>query len=108
MEGADLVEIFFVTELFAALHQVSFDDERRGVGESADFGEPLVFERRGADDDDRLNHPLAAQEFGGGDGLDGLAEAHLVGVDGASVGECESDAVGLVGMECGAKQSVEV
>ena len=61
-----------------------------------DFASPVELQRRGAHDEDNA---LWASCLHGDDGLAGLAQAHVVGEDGALLGQQECDAVGLVGIQ---------
>lgn len=67
------------------------------VGEAADLFLPLGLERGGGYDEHAGGAAEAVEEGAGGDGLDGLAEAHLVGEEGPFLeGEVEH-ALALVG-----------
>ena len=47
----------------------------REIGEFPDLLFPIGFQRSGAGDENTLNVPELAQDLGGSDGLNGLAEA---------------------------------
>ena len=83
------------------LRRRSLDDLRGQPGEPLDLPRPLVLER-GRADDQHPPHPLVlAQPGGRGDGLQGLAQAHVVGQQGpAGAGE-KGHALDLVGIEGG-------
>jgi hypothetical protein len=75
------------------------DDPRRQAGEAGDLLLPLPLERGWADDEHALDAAQAPEELAGGDGLDGLAEAHLVRQQGP-LGEGQMEhALPLVGIE---------
>ena len=59
--------------------QRTLDDQRRAAGEPGDLFAPLMLERGGADDQRALDPRRARQDLGCGDGLDRLAQAHVVG-----------------------------
>ncbi len=75
------------------------DDLRRPAGEALDLALPLVLERGGADDEDALDAEEAGHDLGGGEGLDGLAEAHLVADQAAAGPRGEQGAFLLVVVE---------
>ena len=52
-------------------------------GELPDLFLPLGLERGGGDDEDALRFSELVEQGAGGDGLDGLAEAHFIGEQGA-------------------------
>ena len=56
-----------------------FDDQGLAVGEPLDLLLPLVLQRRRRDDQHALNAGNPGEDLGGGDGLDGLAQPHVVG-----------------------------
>ena len=72
------------------------------AGELADLAGPLVFEGGRADHQDALHLRLPVQPSRGGDGLEGLAQAHVVRQQGAAVGHQEGDALDLIRVEPGA------
>ena len=75
------------------------DELKRQIGEPLDLLLPLGLERSGRDDEHALRLAQAVQQRAGGDGLDRLAEAHLVGEQGA-FGECQvQHAFALIGKE---------
>ena len=57
----------------------SFHNSYRRFGETFYFFLPLVFERSGAHYHDRAYYIAEFHEFGGSEGLYGLAESHFVG-----------------------------
>jgi len=61
------------------------DEARRPIREARDLLLPFRFDRSGGDDKHALDALRPRQNFAGGDGLDGLAEAHLVGQERALV-----------------------
>ena len=72
----------------------AFDDQDRAAGAIAgDFARPVALHRRGADDEVRAAGCGMAQRH---DRLPRLAEAHVVGEDGAAAAEQERDAFNLV------------
>ena len=72
---------------------------RRAVGETCDLLLPLRLERGRAHHQHALDALAAGQELAGGDRLDGLAEAHLVGQQGP-LAECEMQhAFALIGQQ---------
>ena len=72
------------------------DDLDGAVAEALDLALPLVLERGRADDQDALDAEEPGHDLGGGDGLDGLAQAHLVADQAAAGPRGEQDALALV------------
>ena len=92
-----------------ALAAKSGDHHGRTLRETGDLPLPLVLQRRGADDEHPLDAQLPGHDLRSGNGLDRLAEAHLV-ADQAAARACgEQRAFALVvvkvcfdeGSECG-------
>jgi hypothetical protein len=76
---------------------VAVNEAEGEVGEAADLLLPLGLQGGGGDDEHAGGATEVVQEGAGGDGLDGFAEAHLVGEEGAfGEGEVEH-ALALVG-----------
>src|SRR5207248_2070175 len=76
-------------------------------GGALDLALPLVFERGGADDEDALDAEVAGHDFGGGQGLDGLAKAHLVADEAAAGTGGEQDRLALVVVKFDPQQVLE-
>ena len=77
-------------------------------GESRDLALPLVLQRRGAHHQHLAHAEVPRQQLGRGDGLHGLAQAHLVADQqpaGAGGTQC---AFGLVGVQPGAQQLLQL
>ena len=64
-----------------------------------DLAAPLGFDRRGADDEDLADARFPREQLGNADGLNGLAEPHVIGEDRAPGSRREGDAVQLVRQE---------
>ena len=83
-------------------------DDLAGASAAAfDLALPLVLERGGADDEDAFDAEVLGHDLGGGDGLDGLAEAHLVADEAAAGAGGEEDALALVVVERDLEQVLE-
>ena len=74
----DLEERLRVGEGRHACRLEAADDLGGAAGEPFDFALPLMLERRRADDEHALDAEEPGHDLGGGDGLDRLAQAHLV------------------------------
>ena len=70
----------------------------------ADLAPPVQLERCRADDEDR---PVRRRDLHGGDRLAGLAEAHVVAEDGASLRNEECHAVGLMRVQQTRRQATD-
>ena len=75
------------------------DELTVAVGEAMDFVPPLRFHRRGADDQHFGNAGFAREQLRHADGLDGFAQSHVVGQNGAAGSGGEGDAVELIGQQ---------
>ena len=69
------------------------------AGEARDLALPLVLERGRADDQHALDAEVPGHDLRGGDGLDGLAQAHLVADQAAAGAGGEQRALALVVVE---------
>ncbi len=88
-----------VVILFKSLLGRSHDQLRIAIAETADFAEPLRFERSRTDHQ-HTSHPChACQQLGHADPLDRLAQSHIVGQHGAPRTDSERDAIQLVGQQ---------
>ena len=75
------------------------DDALGEGGECRDLVFPFAFEGGGGDDEDAFCFSEMMEEGAGGDGLDGFAETHFIGKQGA-LAECEVEhSLALVGVE---------
>ena len=92
---------------FAPPGQQSFDHLRRKSGELFDLRFPLVLYRGGSHHQHPLNAPAAAQHFGSGQGLNGFAQAHVIGQDHAAPASGEDGAQFLVGQKFCLQDSVQ-
>ena len=81
---------------FLAPRFEAVDDLGGEVAESFNLGLPLVLDRSRRDDNDSLDASAAAEQLGGRDGLDGLAQAHVVGQRHASAAGGEQRSAHLV------------
>ena len=94
----DLAEgVFAVLQL--ALRAQAVNHLHFAFGEAREFVLPLMLERRRAYHQDALNTEVAREQLGRGDGLDGLAQAHLVADQRAAGARGEQRAFGLVRVE---------
>ena len=109
--GGDQVEVgleFFVIGdlaeivqrvILLALHPAAAHYPRLAPGKTGDFALPLVFQRSRADHQHLRHAEMPRQDFRRGDGLDGLAQAHVIADQGASGAHREQRALGLVGIK---------
>jgi hypothetical protein len=86
------------------LRPQAVDHLRLAVGEARELVLPLVLERRGADDQHALHAEVARVQLGRGNGLDRLAETHLVADQCASGTHRDQRTLELVGIELDLEQ----
>ncbi len=99
-------EKFWAVVLGSALGDGAADELYAAVTEFGDFIAPLGFEGGWADDEDAADASVAGEELGDADALDGFAEAHFIGENGAAFSGGEGDAVHLIGQELGVQEGV--
>ncbi len=94
-------------KLEGAVLPQSTDDMGATAGKALDLALPLVLERRGADDEDSLDAEQLGHDFGGGEGLNGFAQAHLVANQTTAGPRGEQGAFALVVVERDAQEVLE-
>src|SRR5262249_53231397 len=98
----DLAEIV-QTIVVLALRPAAIDHPRRvlaaSAGETPNLALPLVFERGRADHQYPCDAEMPRQNFHGGDGLDGLAQSHIVADQCPAGLDREQRAFGLIWKE---------
>ena len=82
-----------------ALGQQALDDHRGAPGEALDLLFPLVFEGCRADHEHPLDPHDLGQDLDGRNGLDRLAQAHIVGNQASAGQRGEQGPLPLVGVE---------
>ena len=104
--GDNLVRFRAVIGILS-LEVASLDDIHLSLGELLYFAAPLIFQGGRTEDEHGTNESFLTEKFGSTDGLDSLAETHLVGNDGLSGLGSKADAFLLVGVEVDFQQLVQ-
>ena len=86
-------------ECGAALGGTAVDDRRRGIREELPLAKPLGLERGGDHEQPTADAAGPPEGVAGGDGLRGLAEAHVIGEEKPPAHEEPLDALALVRIE---------
>ncbi len=95
----DHVETRTPSVLGAAGRHGTLHDLDTSPGESLDLARPLQLQRGGTDDQDPLDAVVTVHPVGCGNGLQGLAQAHVIGQQTPTAPRQEGDTLDLVGMQ---------